>query len=80
LISRWDSGGTDMAADLKIIRVITADSADGQPWPPPSTDNWHEVSRSRGFTTWRAVGLEIPPPGDHAENSSASHCKHSQRS
>jgi hypothetical protein len=51
---------------IKVTRVITADSFDGCPWPPISTDNWHAIRHINGFTVWRAIQIAQPepPPAD----------------
>jgi hypothetical protein len=42
---------------MHVLRAITADDCLGEPWPPSSTDHWHLVHRTHGFTLWRRVAL-----------------------
>jgi hypothetical protein len=50
-----------------ITHAVTADSFDGYPWPPSSTDTWHVVRRlSHNFTLWRSIQIaqSVPPSTD----------------
>jgi hypothetical protein len=48
---------------IKISHTVTADSPDGQPWPPPDRDVlWAVVRRADGCTLWRAIHL-VPYQG-----------------
>ena len=41
-----------------IVRAVTSDGADGQPWPPPDSNTlWAVVRRADGCTHWRAIQL-----------------------
>jgi hypothetical protein len=41
-----------------IVRAVTSDGPDGQPWPPPDTNtHWAVVRRADGCTLWRAIQL-----------------------
>jgi hypothetical protein len=41
-----------------IVRVVTSDGPDGQPWPPPDSNTlWAAVRRAGGCTVWRAIHL-----------------------
>jgi len=43
-----------------IVRAITSDGPDGQPWPPPDNNTlWTVVRRADGCTLWRAIQLEV---------------------
>jgi hypothetical protein len=52
---------------LHITHSVTADSADGQPWPPPDdTVLWAVVRRANSLTLWRSIKIlpSDPPPAD----------------
>jgi hypothetical protein len=39
---------------IKILRAVTSDSPDGQPWPPPDSNAlWFVVQRADGYTLAR---------------------------
>jgi hypothetical protein len=41
-----------------IVRAVTSDGPDGQPWPPPNSNTlWTVVRRADGRTLWRAIQL-----------------------
>lgn len=41
-----------------IVRAVTSDGPDGQPWPPPDSNTlWSVVRRAGGCTLWRAIQL-----------------------
>jgi hypothetical protein len=41
-----------------IVRAVTSDGPDGQPWPPPDSNTlWSVVRRAGGCTLWRAIHL-----------------------
>ena len=45
----------------KRLRIqMTADSPDGQPWPPSGDDDvlWAVVCRVYGFTIWRSISIQ----------------------
>ena len=44
--------------EMIIIRAVTTDGPDGQPWPPPDSNAlWAVVRRADGCTLWRAIQL-----------------------
>src|SRR6516162_288710 len=46
-----------------IVRAITSDGPDGQPWPPPDSNTlWAVVRRAGGCTVWRAIQLAQVEP------------------
>ena len=56
--ARLAAGGArdEKPATIKIIRTVTSDGPDGQPWPPPDSDVlWAVVRRANGRTLWRAI-------------------------
>jgi hypothetical protein len=57
-----------------IKTVVTADSFDGQPWPPNSTDRWHLVRRSHGFSIWRSISAQSDPPPADCDHLGGSNC------
>jgi hypothetical protein len=61
---------------VTITRVITADSFDGQPWPPSSTDIWHLVRRlPRNFSLWRTIQpAQSNPPPAIAQSTNGDNC------
>jgi hypothetical protein len=60
---------------IRITRMITADDAFGESWPPPSNDNWTVIRRLRGFTVWRAIRIVQPePPSTGVQSISDGNC------